>query len=64
MSLSEEPARKLFVKQCSKLILNTDSEISRHKKWTLIAKNKSFSVGLVWIQGIIIDVSENSFLSV
>lgn len=59
MSLSEEPARKIFVKQCTNLIIDNKLELSkRHRKWKLI-KNKTISVGLVWIQGVIINVSES-----
>lgn len=57
MSLIEEPARKFFLKQCSNLVFNTESELSRHTKWALTTNNKSISVTLVWIQGIITDVS-------
>lgn len=57
MNLIEEPARKVFLKQCSKLVLNIESELSRYKKWVLTTTNKSVSVRLVWIQGIITDVS-------
>lgn len=57
MNLIEEPARKVLLKQCSNLVFNTESELSRYKKWVLTTNNKSISVRLVWIQGIITDVS-------
>lgn len=59
MSLSEEPARKLLVKQCIELTPDTNLELSkRHRKWNLLVKNKYVPVRLIWIQGIIINVSK------
>jgi len=55
MSLSEEPARKLFVKKITNLIPINNAQ--RHRKWSLY-RSKSITVGLVWIQGFAIEVSD------
>ncbi|XP_013776596.1 uncharacterized protein LOC106461327 isoform X1 [Limulus polyphemus] len=55
------PARKVFIRQLTKLTLirkqqQCDDE-QKLFKWYIKMKNKSFTVGLVWIQGLIIQVN-------
>ncbi|GFS38584.1 uncharacterized protein NPIL_572531 [Nephila pilipes] len=63
MSLSEKPARKLFLNQCAKLSEGLSSQ-NKYRSWILQCKTKKYPVELIWIQGNIVNVSEsqNSFV--
>ncbi|KFM72905.1 hypothetical protein X975_02245, partial [Stegodyphus mimosarum] len=58
MNLSEEPARKFFIKHCYLLTPGSDNSSVKHRRWIANFKRKSVALSLVWLQGVITNVSE------
>ncbi|XP_076307273.1 recQ-mediated genome instability protein 2-like isoform X2 [Tachypleus tridentatus] len=55
------PARKVFIRHLTKLTATGDEERfddgKKLFKWNMKMKNKTFTLGLVWIQGLIVQVN-------